>query len=306
MAINFINHLVKILIFIFLLKGLNVAYAVQINPVSFFRDKIITSHDVESRQKLNNSLLSISKENLLSLPLLPKSDNIQEQLKKELIIKRWAKKYGINTTNEEIIKEIYVIFSQYNISYQNLKDKIFNNNANLLEEYKNYMTSYLLWMKIIRKQIVPKIVISHHELKELATINNIKTTTTKIKLYEIYLKDISIKNKAINEIKDLYDFKNFAKKFSQSPISSNGGFLGWINLSDLNKNTANLLNNLKIKTLSQAKEDQDGYYLYMIEQKEIIDFIEPRIKKIIYNALLERKIMAQIKKFFIEGKKQLL
>ena len=161
-------------------------------------------------------------------------------------------------------------------------------------------------MKIVRSKIVPNVSISYPELKELAVINKIKTTSTKLKLYEIYLKDEAVKNKAIEKINDLGDFKDFAQKFSQSPTSSSGGLIGWIDLSDLNKKMGLILNNLEIKSLSEVREGQGGYYLYMIEEKMITDFIDPKIKQIIHNAILERKIMAYVGKFFIEAKKKYL
>ena len=203
----------------------------------------------------------------MDIPLLSKSINIQDQLEKEAIIKIMAENYGINFTEKEIVAQTYALFSKYDISYEELKNKIFKNNSSLLMEYRSYMISYILWMKIVRSKIVPNVSISYPELKELAMINRIKTTSTKLKLYEIYLKDEDIKNKAIDKIDDLGDFKDFAQKFSQSPTSSSGGLIGWIDLSDLNKKMGLILNNLEIKSLSEVREGQGGYYLYMIEEK---------------------------------------
>jgi parvulin-like peptidyl-prolyl isomerase len=291
------------LLFIIVFTNFNIVFATQIKAVFFLKNQFITSEDLVSRQNLQNTLLSLSKDNLLDIPLLPKSINIKDQLKKELIIRNSAEQYAIDVTEEDITRQADAIFSKYNISYKDLKNKIFKKNSNLIREYKNYISSYLLWMKIVREKIVPSIEINYSDLEELAIINDIKTKTTQIKLYEIYLKDEVIKDKAINKIDDLYDFKNFAKKFSQSPSATSKGLLGWINSSDLNNATSSLVKNLKIGELSKAKESQDGYYLYMIESKKVINFIEPKIKKIIHNALLERKIMSYILQFFAKEKK---
>jgi parvulin-like peptidyl-prolyl isomerase len=298
-------NIIYILLAIFF-SSFTLSFAKNIKTIASFNDHTITSQDLISRKNLKNSLLSIGKENFLDVPLLPKSINAQDQLEKEVIIKIMAKNYGINFTEEEVITQTYALFSKYGISYKELKNKIFKNNPTLLMEYRSYMSSYLLWMKIIRSKIIPNISISYPELKELAMINRIKTTATKLKLYEIYLRDENVKNKAIEKIDDLRDFKDFAQKFSQSPTSSSEGLIGWIKLSDLNKKMSLILRNLEIESISEVKEGQGGYYLYMIEEKMTTDFIDPKIKQIIHNALLERKIMAYVAQFFIEVKKNYL
>jgi peptidyl-prolyl cis-trans isomerase SurA len=293
--------------FLFSLLRASASNASSINIVSSIGDNIITSHDVKSRDRLRKSIRAIGKDNILEIPLFPKSTNIKDQLKKELIVKIFAENYNINFTKDEIINETYKIYSKYNISYNKLKKNIFKNNQDIIEEYNKYMASYLLWMKIIRQKIIPEVNISYPELSELAQINKIQTNKKKLKIYEIFLEDDNLKDKALDKIKNLSDFKKFAKKYSQSPTSSNGGLMGWMMESDFNENIRFLIKDLEINKLSKAQyRKNDGYYLYMLEDRKTIDFIDPKIKDIIHNALLEKKIIALISKFFIEAKRELL
>ena len=89
-----------------------------------------------------------------------------------------------------------------------------------------------------------------------------------------------------NEIKDLKDFKIFAKKYSADKASGfRGGDLGYVRPKSLVPEFANKLETTPIKKISDPFQSQFGWHILYIENIRSVDDTNKIVRKNIANAI---------------------
>ena len=256
----------------------------QTNKILFKIDnEIITSIDLLEEIKylttLNVELKDSKKEIIYEIA---KNSLIRHKIK-ELEISDKLENYKIeqNILNNILLNQ----FRKFNINTNlELKNYFQKNNINI-EHVTNRVKIEILWNEFIFAKFSRKIKIDKTKIRQ--ELQN-KTKETEFLLSEI-LFDISenenLENK-FNRIKKSIDNQGFSKaalSFSFSSSSNNGGSIGWIRETALNKKVRNQLKNTQIGNYTMPIVIPGGFLILKIEDKKDIEIeidLEEAVKKV--------------------------
>ena len=174
--------------------------------------------------------------------------------------------------------------------------------------------SNYLWSKYIEMNVKPKIVVKDSYIDnviEYTLENNVKNKydLSEIVLYYNSENKIDIEKK----IKDVYNklnddnFSSMATSLSQSLSAKDGGYIGWVFETDLNKNMINVIKNTKnISKPTCIGDDKGVCIIFKINNKEKIYNVSQdtklQIRNFIFLQLLDSKVLDVINntKFIIK------
>ena len=260
----------KIKIVLFLVFCLVASAKAFENKILFkIENEIITSFDIYNEIKylsfLNseinklseNQIFEISKRSLLKMKIkkieITKnglSFDVNESFNDQLVKSKFSK-IGLNT-----VRDFENKMKSLDISTIDIKEKILINT---------------LWNNLIFKKFENKIQINKNELKK-----EIMENKTKIKTFFLYEILFNIKDK--NELDKKYetitntikksDFQTAAISHSISDTASNGGEIGWIKESSINKNLRDQISLLKINEYSKPILTSAGFLILMVSDKK--------------------------------------
>ena len=130
------------------------------------------------------------------------------------------------------------------------------------------MKSDIAWVRLIRNKT------AHQTVTELEVQEALKTTKEDMQKVKYMVSEIVIPRK---EAKNIYDlsrtlrqdprFEMYAAQFSQSPSSSSGGRLGWINAGQLPDVLDKALQKMSVNSVSDPIIHNDSYYILKLEKK---------------------------------------
>ena len=227
----------KFLIFIILIFAINISAFSSENKILLKVDnEIITSVDVfleiQYLTAINKDIEKLKKEKIFEIA---KNSLIRRKIKNKEI-----KKYSNNIK----VDPTYI-------------DKIINSNSlnlgfNSLNEFKNHLKNFglstenlktrilneILWNELVVKKYSSKLVVNKKKIQN--EINNSNKKSKSYLLSEIIFdlpvgSKIEEKYKSIQNVISQDGFENASLIYSISDTSSNGGKLGWIKESSLNK-----------------------------------------------------------------------
>ena len=233
-------------------------------------------------------------------------------------INNLKKMFKINDVLDEYIlilkKRLIAINNNIDIT-DNEKMALKSNRDNFLKQLKinskdvdaNFvdfiMESNYLWSKYIEMNVKPKIVVKDSYIDNVVeyTIDNDvknKYDLSEIVLYYNSENKVDIEKK----IKDIYNklnddnFSSMATSLSQSLSAKDGGHVGWVFESDLNKDMVNIIKNTKNISKPTCIGDDNGVcIIFKINNKEKIYNISYdtrlQIKNFIFLQLLDTKIL---------------
>ena len=228
-------------------------------------NQIITSLDVNNEYKylvaLNPSLKKYKKDDIF---ILSKKSILQERIKKIEIDKNFNNPKVPQGFTDQILQNIYS-----KLGFNNLKDfknYLINNNIDF-ENVKNKLIIEALWNELILIKFSSKVKINKKELEERVKKNNkfLKSYLLSEISFEVSnLKELDNKFQEISKTINIKGFDFAALKYSESPSSSLGGKLDWINESSLNKNIREAIKNLEINEFTKPINVQGGFLILQI------------------------------------------
>lgn len=134
--------------------------------------------------------------------------------------------------------------------------------------FREQMKSDIAWVRLIRNKTAQQTV------TELEVQEALKTTKEDMQKVKYMVSEIVIPRK---EAKNIYDlsrtlrqdprFEMYAAQFSQSPSSSSGGRLGWINAGQLPDVLDKALQKMSVNSVSDPIIHNDSYYILKLEKK---------------------------------------
>ena len=275
----------------------NYIYSFESYVVLKVNNKIITNVDIDNEYRyliaLNTDLQNIDKKKVMNIA---KDSIIREKIKEDEILKyfdlskenkyvnrilaNFYKKLGMK--NE---KEFKSYLSKYNLSFEEVKDKIQIEAA---------------WNDLIYKKYVSKLEINKIKIK-----NNINELLSKNKKHNVYLiSEIMFITESFEEIQKKYKlieksilevgFKNTANLYSVANSSKVGGKVGWINETQLSEIIKKEVSKLKVGEYTKPITIPGGFLIIHLDDKKTqniyLNFDEEFEKQITYekNAQLEQ------------------
>lgn len=185
-----------------------------------------------------------------------------------------AKNAGVRVSDEELQGAIDSIKKKYSMSddafSESLKQEGFT-----FAEYKKRLREQILISKLVNSQIRNKIVITNEDLRKFVAENKEGLGNTEsYRISQIFLKkqkdadNSKLEEKAGDLLKKIAQgesFSELAKQYSEDPSAKAGGDLGLLKKSQLNKNFADILSQMKPGDVSKPFWTEKGLHIIRLE-----------------------------------------
>ena len=263
LKVNFISLLIIFLV----VKN---AMAME-NKILFKVDnEIITTIDIFEEIKFlkifNPEMNSLSKEELFEIS---KNSILRNKIKK-IEIMNFVKELKVE--DQFLLNIIKSKYSKLGInSLENLKNFLRDNNLNF-EIVREKLTIELIWNDLIYQKFSKKVVIDRNKIKNQILKKPQKENEIELLLSEItfsVVDKIDFQNKYQKILLDIENigFKKTALIHSNSETATNGGVIGWINESNLNKNIKEIISKLQAGQFSKPIRTSSGFIIIKIDDK---------------------------------------
>ena len=180
--------------------------------------------------------------------------------------------YNINVKNMGVIK----LDRLPNIFITALKEKTNESYTQIIKSSKGYHV-----LKVLSSTNKASSFVDEYKVRHILLASDIMTTDEEIKdkLYKMR-----------NEIKDIDDFAESAKKYSADKASGfNGGDLNWVRSKSLVPEFAKVMENMPLNKISDPFKTKFGWHILYVENKRTIDDAKAIIKKNVANAIRVNK-----------------
>ena len=258
LKVNFISLLIIFLV----VKN---AMAME-NKILFKVDnEIITTIDIFEEIKFlkifNPEMNSLSKEELFEIS---KNSILRNKIKK-IEIMNFVKELKVE--DQFLINIIKSKYSKVGInSLENFKNFLRDNNLNF-EIVREKLTNDLIYQKFSKKVVIDRNKIKNQILKKPQKENEIELLLSEITFSVVDKIDFQNKyQKILLDIENI-GFKKTALIHSNSETATNGGVIGWINESNLNKNIKEIISKLQPGQFSKPIRTSSGFIIIKIDDK---------------------------------------
>ncbi|MCT4575604.1 MAG: SurA N-terminal domain-containing protein [Alphaproteobacteria bacterium] len=185
----------------FLISVVCSSYANSMRVIAFVNDDIISSYDFSNRISLSlvNYSLENNEENIKKLSPVVINELILETLKKQA-----AFNSNLSISEEEVDNAILSIAKSNNMSEEEFKSKVFQNN-NMKDSFIEKLKSDVLWNKYVSKTIAPRVNVLDKEIEDYISKNSEEADElNKDKIKQIlFMKKINLLQE--RKIRDLRD-----------------------------------------------------------------------------------------------------
>ena len=239
-------------------------YSGNLRILASVNGEIITTEDINNRVRAFCLTTGIPYNAETKLLIINKvmQNTIDEKIKLQD-----AKSNNIRISDADIDSAIHTYAKSIKVTPDQLKRE--------LKEYgvseavfREQMKSDIAWVRLVRSKTANQIV-TEPEVQDA-----LKVTKEDMNKVKYMVSEIVIPRK---EAKNIYDlsrtlrqdprFEMYAAQFSQSPSSSSGGRLGWINAGQLPEVLDKTLQKMSVNGVSDPIIHNDSYYILKLEQK---------------------------------------
>ena len=213
----------------------------------------------------------------------------------------------------ELLKRIGSLEIDQNILNEIILNNFKKNNIETITDFEEFFKDLNIKPKVIKKkisieilwnQLIYQIFNKNIKIDSEAIKNEIKTNT---KIKELLLSEIVFtidENEKLNDKFELikkrilnHSFSDAALIFSISESAKNGGNLGWIKETSINKKIKNEIKNLALGQHSKPLVIPGGFLIIQIEQERYVD-INKNINKE-FDLIVKKKTNDQLKQYSI-------
>ena len=284
----------------------NSTYALE-NKILFKIDnEIITSFDlyyeIEYLKLLNKNLSNLQSDKVFEIG---KNSIIRDKIK-EIELQKYYEKFEIYQNYFDLL--ISNLLKKLKLQTINDLERITNEKNINMTFIKEKITKEVLWNQLILTKYSKDIKINKKNIKDEILKKNYQKEYLLSEIVFNLKKNETLKNK-FNLIKseiNLNGFSNAALIFSNSDTSQNGGNLGWIKLSSLNKKIKNKIKNQQIGDFSDPILIPGGFLIIKIEDQrntKIINDIDKEVE-IIANEIANKQLNQSANIFFNKIKQE--
>ena len=253
---------IKILIIFFYFLTIEVG-ALENKIILKINNNIITSLDIYDEinylKYFNKKLSGVNDDEIYQIAF----QSLTRSEIKKIEVKKNFNDINLLNTNylNDIIEKTFKSFNIDNLS--DFKNDLANNKVDY-KKYEEKLKIDILWNQIIFNKFSNKVSINEKELRE-------KILSQKIKTKSFNLSEIVFQINKTNDLDDTYSlikkdienigFENAAIKYSISKTSDNGGKLGWVEETLLDKKIIKELDIMSINTITNPIKISSGFVI---------------------------------------------
>ncbi len=179
-----------------------------------------------------------------------------------------------------------------------------------MEEYRERVKEQMLRSKLVNREIKSKIVITKEDIKSYYDSRSEKYGgEKKYHLLNIIMQvspladeaeKQQIKNKmemVLEKLKDGEPFENMVVTYSESPLASKGGDLGFFSLDQLSPNLREAIKGLAAGDLTPVMDTDQGYQIFLVQEviqtaAKSLDEVAPEIENILFNEIVNTRFQS--------------
>ena len=245
---------------------INITQAYENKILFKVNNEIITSVDILNEinylNSLNENLKNLQKEKVFQIA---KNSLIRERIKEITLLKIFEE---IKLDNDDFNKSLMNNYSNFNINNIDELNQYLKKFSLDIKKIEKKITINALWNQIIYSRFSKNIKIDINKLKEDILKDDKKTEfllseiVFNLEINESLEKKFDLITKSI--LKD--GFENSALIYSVSDTSTNGGNLGWIKESSINKKIKNEISKLKINEFTSPIIIPGGFLILKLNE----------------------------------------
>lgn len=235
--------------------------------VAVVNDAVVTDLEVEERLRLAFLLTGQPATDANAQQLRPQ---VIRALVDERLQVQEARRLGIVVADEAVDRALAEIADRTNASIEALLANF--NRAGVHETtLRRQLEAQLAWIEVVRRQLAPRAVVSDAQLEQ--TLDRIAEGERQVRLGELFLPVYSpdqeqrvfqdaarLRQSVLNGA----DFAGLAQQFSASPSADRGGDLGWVPISRLPPELAELIAGLPQGGLTEPIRGPEGIFVFRL------------------------------------------
>ncbi len=258
--------------------------------MAIVNDEIITLSDFQAfRNKIKNKkpLDDILFFNKKPRFFLNKKSELLNLLVNESILESEIKKNSLQVTQQQVAGEIRRIAKNYGISQEQLVKEL-KKDGQSFSEYKAFIKTRMERQRLVGQAITSKIKITDDEVLQYYLKQN---SSAKEQVFEYTLSHIFFSpnksgghdaaieraSRVLRKLKGGENFELAAKKHSEDPNFSSGGYLGTAKAGEFNASVSRSISKLKPGQFSKVVKTPAGYSILKIIKIQIAD--DPKFAK---------------------------
>ena len=179
-----------------------------------------------------------------------------------------------------------------------------------MEEYRERLKEQMLRSKLVNREIKSKIVITKEDLKSYYDSHSAKYGgEKKYHLQNIIIQVSPLADQAekqqikkkmevvLEKLKDGEPFENMVVSYSESPLASKGGDLGFFSLDQLSPNLREAIKGLEAGELTPVLDTDQGYQIFLVQEviqtpAKPLEEVAPEIENILFNEIVNTKFQS--------------
>ncbi len=235
--------------------------------------------------------------------------NLREEILNQLIDQKLTdqeiKKLNISVSDQEIDEAVERIKKTSYLTEEGLSEALTRQGLTM-SEYREQIKDRILRTKLVNREIKSRVVITKEDVKAYYDSHPEYTGETKYHLRHIIMRvpmfateedKLEIKEKMkkiIAELKEGASFAKLAAKYSESPLASEGGDLGFFKMEELSPQLQAAVEGLKDGEFTSVLDTDQGYQIFYIEgvvrsEGKTLEEAAPEIEDILYKDLADKK-----------------
>ncbi len=238
-------------------------YTGAIRILALVNGDIITTQDINDRVRAFCMTSGIPYNQQTKLLIINKvmQNTIDEKLKMQE-----AARSQIEVTEKDIDNAIDVFCNNNKISRGEL-EKMLKQAGVSRDVFREQMKTDLSWIRVVRRGTMNE-TITQPEIEEALALARRDMSKPKFMLLEIVIpaKDAPHISQLVSNLRQDPRFELYAAQFSQSPSSSSGGKLGWVNEGQLPQELEKEVKKLSDGEVSDAILYNGDYYIFKVEK----------------------------------------
>ena len=204
----------------------------------------------------------------------------------------YAKKFGLNIEEWMIDKAMEDMAKRSGVSLTEFREKIISQDVDY-NMYRNLLKEDLIIREVKRRVVAQQVKVSKKEIQEfIKHQSHVFKENNQYKISMILasisenpsLQEKKTAKSKIKMIKDKFSngakFSDLAINYSDSGNALSGGDLGWRKITEIPQMFLNELENIDSGKISNMIENSNGYYIFYLEDKKVVENIKIEERKV--------------------------
>jgi peptidyl-prolyl cis-trans isomerase SurA len=237
-------------------------------------------------------------------------NTLRDLIDQSLLVQR-GKDMGVSV-EADVIKQLDQIRIQNKLDSMEALEKAVTSEGMNWEDFKNSIRNKVLTQKVIGSEVGSHITISDDEITKYYDAHKADF----VRPEQVVLREIEVNTQgkspdelpalkkkadtALKRVQDGEDFGEIAKRFSDGPTKSDGGYLGAYKRGELSKEIEDKVFAMKRNDLTDVMETKQGYLILQVlehydQGQQPLDKVRNEINEKLYNERLEPAVRDYLK-----------